>query len=342
MTNLPSDPQRIVVLGAGSWGTALASLLCEQGHDVTLWGRDTQAMETMRSRRENLRYLPGVKLPASLKLTSTLEGLAQQAAVCVVVLPSANVRETLARMNFDFDGLVVCASKGLEKGSALTMDQVIEDVWPRSRHVLLSGPTFAVEVANRRPAAAVVASKDPVAREWAQRLFTCGRFRVYGSDDVVGVAFGGALKNVIALAAGCSDGLGFGNNARAALITRGLAEIGRLAAALGGNPLTLAGLAGLGDLVLTCTGELSRNRTVGLALGRGEPLGKIAARLGQVAEGVETAQTAAELAAKLNVDLPIISEVAAVLSGTRTAGEAVAKLLAREIGNELGAQSTAH
>lgn len=335
-----SVKQNVTVLGSGSWGTALACLLCEQGHKVTLWGRDPAASQTMTDRRENARYLPGVKLPPTLVLTSNLSDLVQQTSVFVVGLPSATVRETLKKVSGDFVGVVVCASKGLERGTALTMDQVILSAWPSSQPVLLSGPTFATEVANGRPAAAVVASYDPASREVAQKLFTCGRFRVYGSDDVVGVALGGALKNVIALAAGCSDGLGFGNNARAALITRGLAEIGRLAAHLGGNPLTLAGLAGLGDLVLTCTGELSRNRTVGLALGRGEPMGKIFARLGQVAEGVETAQTAAELAARLGLDLPIITEVAAVLAGTHTAAEAVARLLAREIGSEFSVHKT--
>ena len=332
-------PTDITVLGAGSWGTALAALLCEQGHRVTLWGRDDNAITAIRQRRENTRYLPGVKLPDGLQLTSSLADLARTTATFVVALPSANVRETCERISEDFAGVVICASKGLEKGTGLTMDQTLTSVWPSCRPVLLSGPTFAIEVAHRRPAAAVAASSDVAARELAQRLFSCGRFRVYGSDDVVGVALGGALKNVIALAAGCSDGLGFGNNARAALITRGLAEIGRLVARLGGEPLTLAGLAGLGDLVLTCTGDLSRNRTVGLALARGEPLQKIAARLGQVAEGVQTALTAAELGARLGVDLPIITEVAAVLSGTHTAVQAVATLLAREIGAEFRHQT---
>lgn len=327
---------RVVVLGAGSWGTALACLLVEQGHAVTLWGRDANAIADMQSRRENRRYLPGLKLPSGLALTTTLPGCLQDADVCVVALPSATARAVLTEASHDFSGVVVCASKGLEKQTMMMMDQLIANVWPHSRPVLLSGPTFALEVAHRRPAAAVAASHDVEARELTQHLFSCARFRVYTTDDVVGVALGGALKNVIALAAGCSDGLGFGNNARAALITRGLAEIGRLAQHLGGNPLTLAGLAGLGDLVLTCTGELSRNRTVGVALGRGEPLGKISARLGQVAEGVETAETAAALAASLGLDMPIITEVAAVLAGHHSAAEAVERLLAREIGIELG------
>lgn len=335
-TSAAIEPERIVVLGAGSWGTALACLLTEQGHDVSLWGRDAQAMALMAAQRENRRYLPGVKLPEGLKFVTQLAGSLEGASMCLVALPSATVRPALKEASANFTDVVACASKGLEKGSMFTMDQVIADVWPGSRPVLLSGPTFALEVAHRRPAAAVAASRDARAREVVQHVFSCARFRVYATEDVVGVALGGALKNVIALAAGCSDGLGFGNNARAALITRGLAEIGRLAENLGGNPLTLAGLAGLGDLVLTCTGDLSRNRTVGLALGRGEPLGKIAARLGQVAEGVETAETAAALAARVGVEMPIISEVTAVLTGKRTASEAVERLLAREIGIELG------
>lgn len=335
------EPKRVVVLGAGSWGTALACLLVERGHEVTLWGRDPAAVRVMQEARENRRYLPGVTLPEALRLSSSLSGLVEGTDACVVALPSMHMREVLTALSTDFSGVVICASKGLERGSLLTMDALIATVWPRSRPVLLSGPTFALEVAHRKPAAAVAAAHELGAREFAQQLFNCPRFRVYASEDVVGVALGGALKNVIALAAGCSDGLGYGNNARAALITRGLAEIGRLAECLGGNPLTLAGLAGLGDLVLTCTGDLSRNRTVGMALGRGEPLGKVAARLGQVAEGVETASTAAELAARLGVELPITNEVAAVLQGQRTPAEAVARLLAREIGIELGGRSSA-
>jgi glycerol-3-phosphate dehydrogenase (NAD(P)+) len=201
---------------------------------------------------------------------------------------------------------------------------------------LLSGPTFAAELARGLPGAAVVASKDAEAIAVVQRAVSCQRFRVYTTDDVVGVALGGTLKNVIAIAAGCCDGFGFGLNARAALITRGLAEMGRLAERLGGNALTLAGLAGLGDLVLTCTGELSRNRQVGLALAAGEPLPAIIARLGHVAEGVYTARVAAELARKLDVDMPIVTQVAAVLDGRHTPREAVADLLSREARPERG------
>jgi glycerol-3-phosphate dehydrogenase (NAD(P)+) len=241
-----------------------------------------------------------------------------------------------ARPSLHSGALITCASKGLEAVTRLTMDRVIEETCPEVPVALLSGPTFALEVARGLPAAAVAASRHAAAAETTQACFSSERFRVYTSDDVVGVAIGGALKNVIAIAAGCADGLGFGNNARAALITRGLNEMGRLATRLGAHPLTLAGLAGLGDLVLTCTGELSRNRQVGLALARGEVLTDIRARLGHVAEGIGTARVARELATTLRVDMPITMQVAAVLHDGKPASEGVAELLARESRAERG------
>jgi glycerol-3-phosphate dehydrogenase (NAD(P)+) len=327
---------RIAVLGAGSWGTALAILLADRGNEVTLWGRDARVVAALASARENVRYLPGRQLPDGVGLTADARAAVAGSALVVVALPSASVRDTVAAAApaVDPDTTVVCASKGLEEGTCLTLDQVIGQVLPRARPVLLSGPTFALEIAAGLPGAAVAASTDVEAGARVQALFAGSRLRVYTTEDVVGVAIGGALKNVIAIAAGCSDGLGFGSNARAALVTRGLHEIGRLATRLGGNPMTLAGLAGLGDLVLTCTGELSRNRRVGLALGAGEPLAAITARLGQVAEGVGTAHQAEELARRVGVEMPITTQVAAVLVGRRTAREAVADLLAREQGAE--------
>jgi glycerol-3-phosphate dehydrogenase (NAD(P)+) len=258
--------------------------------------------------------------------------------VLIVAVPTASVRPLAGQLLAlgCTDPILVSASKGLEQTSRLTMDDVLAQALPAARVVLLSGPNFATEIARGLPAAAVVASRDPAAAALVHRMFSSETFRVYTTEDVTGVAVGGALKNVIAIAAGCSDGLGFGHNARAALITRGLNEMGRLALRLGGNPLTLAGLAGLGDLVLTCTGELSRNRRVGLALAAGEPLTRILADLGHVAEGVYTARIASELARELGVEMPISCQVAAVLSGTRTPREAVADLLAREAGPERG------
>jgi glycerol-3-phosphate dehydrogenase (NAD(P)+) len=324
---------RIAVLGAGSWGTALAVLLAEGGHEVQLWGRDVSALERDR---ENRRYLPGRRLPEGVVLTAELDGAVRGADLVLVALPSRSVRTIAAAMAqaLATAAIIVCASKGLE--GRLTMDRVIAEAAPGHAVVMLSGPTFAVEIAKGLPAAAVAASTDAAAAARVQDAFADGPLRVYTTEDVVGVAVGGALKNVIAIAAGIADGLGFGHNTRAALITRGLHETGRLVARLGGNPLTLAGLAGLGDLVLTCTGELSRNRRVGLALATGEPLAEITRRLGQVAEGVETARLGAELADALGIEMPITTQVAAVVSGVRSPREAVADLLARERGPERG------
>lgn len=329
---------RIAVLGAGSWGTALAILLSEGGHEVTLWGRDAAALEELRARRENRRYLPGRRLPEALRLSPAVAEAVAGAELVLLALPTASVRQVAAEVAPAVapGGVLVCASKGLEEGTLLTLDQVIAQVIPRAPVVLLSGPTFALEIAAGLPAAAVAASSDGPSAARVQRAFGGGRLRVYTTEDVVGVAIGGALKNVIAIAAGCSDGLGFGSNARAALVTRGLHEIGRLATRLGGNPLTLAGLAGLGDLVLTCTGELSRNRKVGLALAAGEPLAAITARLGQVAEGVPTAHLADQLARRLAVEMPITTQVAALVAGRRAPRDAVADLLSREQGPERG------
>ena len=327
---------RIAVLGAGSWGTALAILLAEGGHEVTLWGRD--GVEELRNHRENRRYLPGRRLPDALAVTGDLKAAVAGSDLVVLALPSQSVRAVAraAAPAVPRGSTVVCASKGLEEKSCLTLDKVIAEAIPQSPVVLLSGPTFALEIAAGLPAAAVAASADVEAAALVQGTFAGARLRVYTTEDVVGVAIGGALKNVIAIAAGCCDGLGCGSNARAALITRGLHEIGRLATRLGGNPLTLAGLAGLGDLVLTCTGELSRNRKVGLALAAGEPLPSITARLGQVAEGVQTALLGDQLARKLGVEMPITTQVAALVSGRRSPHDAVADLLSREQGPERG------
>ena len=325
-------------MGAGSWGTALAALAAEAGHQVALWARREAHAAEMIAARENRRYLPGRVLSPAIAITAVLEQAAAGATMIVLALPSACLREVSERLarHASPDAVVVCASKGFEETTGRTLDHVLGEVLTGRPVVLLSGPTFAVEIARGLPAAAVVASRDAAAATTVQQALASELFRIYTSDDVAGVAVGGALKNVIAIAAGCADGLGFGNNARAALITRGLNEMGRLAARLGGDPLTLAGLAGLGDLVLTCTGELSRNRRVGLALAAGTALPEILSHLGQVAEGIDTARIAVALARQLGVDMPITTQVAAVLAGQRTAREAVADLLSRESGSERG------
>ena len=330
-------PASVAVLGAGAWGTALAAHLADQGHQVRLWGRDAAQLAVLASTRQNDRYLPGRKLPASVQVSADLSALSGT-NVAVLALPTASIRQVGAMLSALPEGprTLVCASKGLEEQTHRTLDEVLAEAVPGAAVLVLSGPTFAEEIARGLPAAAVLAGRDPASLSAVQRVLSSETFRVYTSDDVSGVAVGGALKNVIAIAAGCSDGLGFGHNARAALITRGLNEMGRLAARLGGDPLTLAGLAGLGDLVLTCTGELSRNRKVGFALASGEPLAQIMARLGHVAEGVYTARIAAELARELGVDMPITGAVARVVAGQCSARTAVADLLARESGSERG------
>ncbi len=326
------------VIGAGSWGTALALLLADAGHQVRLFGRDPVAMAAIDRSRENHRYLPGRLLRSDICVTTDLSRAVTAADLLVFAVPASALRElaTAAAAHVRSGSLVVCASKGLEESTLLTLDRVLGQCLPQPRVVMLSGPTFAVEIAAGLPAAAVAASADEASALEVQAVLGSERLRVYTNDDVVGVAVGGALKNVIAIAVGCADGLGFGANARAALITRGLNEMGRLAVKMGGNPLTLAGLAGLGDLVLTCTGELSRNRRVGLALAKGEGVDAITARLGQVAEGVATAPVALDLARSLGVDMPITTQVAAVLSARCTAREAVAYLLSRELKPEQG------
>ncbi|MEA2696382.1 MAG: glycerol-3-phosphate dehydrogenase [Myxococcales bacterium] len=322
---------KIAVLGGGAWGSVLASLLADARHDVALWEMDQAAAAALQADRRGPRSLPGHLLPASIAVTDDVTTAVRGRALLVLAVPSETIGAALAAARSALgDGVIIaCASKGLEPSTLQTMDRVIEEAIPGSPVVLLSGPTFAQEIARGLPAAAVAASRDARAAETVQGCFASERFRIYTSDDVVGVAVGGALKNVIAIAVGACDGFGFGNNARAALITRGLAEMGRLASRLGADPMTLAGLAGLGDLVLTCTGELSRNRQVGLALARGEALPAILAQLGHIAEGIGTARTARSLADRLNVDMPITRLTAAVLHDGKSARDGVTELLSR-------------
>jgi glycerol-3-phosphate dehydrogenase (NAD(P)+) len=321
----------IAVLGGGAWGSVLAALLADNGHDVALWEFDPAAALQLATERTSVRGPADHRLPPSVAVTADLLHAVFGRALIVMAVPSETIRATLsnARVVLGNNVLITCVSKGLEPGTLLTMDRVIQQVHGGARVVLLSGPTFAQEIARGLPAAVVAASRDAGAAEIVQDCFAHDRLRVYTSDDVTGVAIGGALKNVIAIAVGISDGFGFGNNARAALITRGLAEMSRLATHMGAHPLTLAGLAGLGDLVLTCTGELSRNRQVGLALARGEALVAILKRLGHVAEGIGTARTARELAAAAGIDMPITRLTAEVLHDGKPPRAAVTELLSR-------------
>lgn len=323
------------VVGAGSWGTALAALLAKRGHDVTLWSFEADVAAGIREGRVNAVYLPGVVLPASLRATAELEDAVAGAEVVVSVSPSQFVRSVMQRAapHVAADALVVSASKGIEVATLQRMDQVLSETLGRglrARFAVLSGPSFAGEVAREDPTAVVAASDDAEVARRVQALFQTPWFRVYTNTDVVGVELGGALKNVIALAAGATAGLGFGHNTLAALITRGLAEITRLGVAQGAQAATFAGLAGMGDLVLTCTGEESRNRTVGYRLGRGERLEAILGEMRAVAEGVKTAGAVHDLARRHGVEMPISEEVYRILAEGRSVSEALHSLLARE------------
>lgn len=325
---------RIAVVGGGAWGTALADLLGRAGHGVALWVYEEDLAAEMAETRENRVYLPGHRLAPGVRPTADLAAAVSGAGVVVSVSPSQVVRAVMGRAapHLAPDTLVVSASKGIERGSLRLMNQVLEEVLPPGcarRLAVLSGPSFAAEVARGVPTAVSLACADAEAAGRLQALFSGPTFRVYTNDDVVGVELGGALKNVIALAAGISDGLGFGHNSRAALITRGLAEISRLGTALGAKPLTFLGLAGMGDLVLTCTGDLSRNRTVGLRLGRGEKLKEILASMTAVAEGVHTCDAAVGLADRVGAEVPIAREVWRVLHEEKDPRRAVEDLMAR-------------
>lgn len=331
----------VAVLGAGAWGTALAMLLANKGNKVVVWAHEPEVAATIRDAHENKRYFPGIALPANITATTSAEEALGGATMVLLVVPSHVTRAVLSSVGklIPKGVPVVSATKGIENGTLCLMNEVFGDVMGASevdRYTALSGPSFAKEVALKHPTVVVIGGKNAkVVEEVQLAFFTEGSFRAYGSDDLTGVEMGGALKNVIAIAAGAADGLGFGYNTRAALITRGLAEIAKLAVAKGANPLTMAGLAGMGDLVLTCTGELSRNRTIGFALGQGKKLADAIAELGHVAEGVKTAESARDLARKMGVEMPIVEQTYAVLYENKSARDAMTDLMVRPAGREL-------
>lgn len=333
------EPMRVAVIGAGSWGTALAIQLGRIGHDVLLWSHGAPTAHAINTERENTHYLEGIPLPPTLHATTDLGLALHKRDLVVWVTPSHVTRETLrlARDHMPRDVPIVSATKGIENDSLMTMSEVFEEELPVGYHGFLSylsGPSFAREVGQDMPTTVVVAAySERLARE-VQHQFNHGSFRVYRTMDVVGVEIGGSLKNVIAIAAGAADGMGFGHNARAGLITRGLAEISRLAVARGANPMTLAGLAGMGDLVLTCTGGLSRNRSVGMRLGRGEAIGDILGDMSMVAEGVKTAKSVHDLAERMQVDMPISEEVYRVIYEGKEPAHALRDLMGRELKRE--------
>jgi glycerol-3-phosphate dehydrogenase (NAD(P)+) len=331
---------RVSVIGAGSWGTTVAALLTDNADRVVLWGRRPELVDLINGGHQNPDYLPGRPLPAELRATAELSEALDGTDAVVLAVPSHGLRGVLtaARPFVPVEVPLVSLAKGLEEGSLLRMTEVVRDVLGSERNGpvgVLTGPNLASEVAAGMPTASVVAMAES---DWAtrlQRLFMTGAFRVYTNPDVTGCELAGVLKNVVAIAAGAARGLGCGDNARAALITRGLAELTRLGVALGGNPLTFLGLAGIGDLVVTCTSPLSRNRHVGEALAAGQALPDILSEMHMVAEGVRSTASVLALAARAGVEMPIAEEVQAVLTGVRTPVEAVTALMLREAKAEL-------
>jgi len=329
----------VTILGAGSWGTALGTHLARQGHEVALWARNPEFSAQLAAAGENAVYLPGVRFPHGLEPVAALAEACARAEMVVFVCPSSAVRSMAEATRPHLRGapLVVSAVKGVEQETHLTMSAVLDQVLGdhhRARVAVLSGPSFAREVGRCVPTAVTAAAQDPAVAEAVQRAFAGETFRVYTSTDVAGVEIGGAVKNVIAVAAGVSDGLGFGHNTRAALITRGLAEITRLGTQLGADRQTLYGLSGLGDLVLTCTGDLSRNRTVGLRLGRGERLADIVASMKEVAEGVRNTRSVRDLARSVAVEMPITEQMYLLLYEDKPPRQAVVDLMTRGLKRE--------
>jgi glycerol-3-phosphate dehydrogenase (NAD(P)+) len=328
---------RCSVVGAGAWGTALSDLLARNGHEVRLWAYEPDVVDSVNEKHENARFLRGHELSESVRAVGDIARAVEGSDLVTLAAPSHVLRAIVrsAAGSLPKTAPVVVATKGIEKGTLCLMTEVAEQEIPGATVVALSGPSFAAEVAGRQPTAVVVASSSDDAAEVAQRAFSSPYFRTYTHTDVTGVELGGALKNVMAVATGIAEGLGLGFNARAALVTRGLAEMTRLGAALGAEQSTFAGLAGLGDLVLTCTGSLSRNRAVGVEVGKGRKLEDVLRDRETVAEGVVTAQSARELAAREGVEMPIVDTVNRVLFEGQSARSAIAALMTRELRAEV-------
>ncbi len=328
--------QNVGIVGAGSWGTALAVPLLANHLPVTLWGHDAEHIDRVAAARENAAYLPDVALPAELRLTHELDDL-RGCDLVLLVTPSKAIREVASRLStvgLSEETALLSCTKGVERGSGLRMSQIIAECFPRNPVGVLSGPSHAEEVARRMPTALVLGCSDTPLAKRLQRAFATPFFRAYTSDDVAGIELGGALKNIFALAAGVSDGLGLGDNSKAALVTRALAELSRLGTALGGRRETFQGLSGLGDLMVTCFSKHSRNRAVGERLGRGERLADIVASMNMVAEGVPTTYSAHEAAQRHGIETPIVTQIRALLDGTISPRAAMANLMGRETGAE--------
>lgn len=336
-----AELKRIAVIGSGSWGTALANLLAaKENVHVDLWAREKEVQKGINETHQNHLFLPDIQLAPALKAVSSFELALHKKQLVLVAVPSHVFREVLQglKSHLSPDMSLMMATKGIENDSLMIMSQVVESVLGHRflpQFACLAGPSFATEVSRKFPTAVSIACENITHGERVQRLFSTDFFRVYLGRDMVGTQLGGALKNVIAIAAGVADGLNFGNNARAALITRGLAEITRLGVKMGANPHTFAGLAGMGDLVLTCTGDLSRNRTVGLQVGKGKTIHEITSGMNMVAEGIKTAKSAYQLSKKMDVIMPIVQQVYEILYQDKNPQQAVIELMTRDLKAEL-------
>jgi glycerol-3-phosphate dehydrogenase (NAD(P)+) len=340
MTEINVKSTNIGVVGAGSWGTALAKLLAEKGFDLDLWAFEPEVKEQIETKRENVFFLPGKKLPGNISCSNDLEKVVKDKDLVLIVVPSHCMREVAEKMKgfISKESIIVTASKGIENKTHLTMFGILKEILTsvdEKNLAVLSGPSFAKEVAEKLPSVVAVASIDKATSEYVQHIFACPCFRVYTNDDPIGVEIGGAMKNVIAIAAGICDGMNMGLNARAALITRGLTEMKRLGIKLGANPHTLSGLSGVGDLLLTCTGNLSRNYTVGKRVGAGEKIKDITKEMRMVAEGVKTTKSVYNLSKKLGISLPICNEVYYVLYEDLPVEETKDRLMNRTLKHEL-------
>ena len=324
--------RRTALVGAGGWGTALAVLWAKRGNEITLWGHNAERTEKIRVSRENLEYLPGVKLPESIQVTSDISHCAE-ADLIVFVTPSTALRSVANQLRATLSGsrpVLLSGTKGIEHGTGMRMSQVLEEIFPQNTVAVLSGPNLAVEVSRDLPTATVLGCPVAECAEELQRHLGSERFRIYSSDETIGIELGGALKNVFAIPAGVSDGFGLGDNSKAALVTRSLAELLRLGTAMGGNSRTFYGLSGAGDLIATCFSQHSRNRRVGEKLGRGETLEQILSATHMVAEGIPTTKSAYECARKLKVETPIIDQVYSVLYEGKRPDQAMQELLGRD------------
>lgn len=329
--------KNITVIGAGSFGTALAITLANKGHNVTLWARRQEQITEMITTSENRRYLPDIKIPKGIFFTNDLSSAVNNAEIVVFAVPAQRFRGIFQEVsqNLGEKTLVVNLAKGIEKGSLMRLSQVAEEILPQVKYVALSGPSHAEELAANLPTMVAVASKEESYAKEIQEAFNTDRFRVYTNDDIIGVELGGALKNIIALGAGISDGMGFGDNAKAAMMTRGITEMSRLGLVLGARHITFSGLAGIGDLIVTCTSMHSRNRRCGILLGKGVKVEDAIAEIGMVVEGISTAEAAFKIAEEMKVEMPITQCIYRMINGEITAEDAVDILMGREKKNEM-------